>query len=121
MSINLVHFCQTEATVFANDHEGGEAVWQVLNRAEEWIRTQWCDIRHCFQQSIQVVQQIKSDDVATTTTTTTTTSDQTSTQIIGRRRDMLRLAKQYNLGGYAKIGWPGIIIIEGQEYIVNYL
>ena len=128
----LVRFCQSEAIVFADEHDGGEAVWQVLNRAEEWIRTRWHDIlRHCRQSTSknnnvhQVVQQIKSDDVATTTTTT---SDQTSTQILGRRiiyshhiisstkrKDLLRLAKQYNLGGYAKIGWPGIVIIEGQE------
>ena len=120
----LVRFCQSEAIVFADEHDGGEAVWQVLNRAEEWIRTRWHDIlRHCRQSTSknnnvhQVVQQIKSDDVATTTTT----SDQTSTQILGRRiiyshhiisstkrKDLLRLAKQYNLGGYAKIGWPGI-------------
>jgi hypothetical protein len=119
----LVRFCQTEAIEFANEHDGGEAVWQVLNRAEEWIRTRWYDILRYCQQSTsrnnvhQVVRQIKSDDVATTTTATT--SDRNSTQILGRRiiyshhiisstkrKDLLRLAKQYNLGGYAKIGWP---------------
>ena len=85
----LVQFCQTEAIEFANEHDGGEAVWHVLNRAEEWIRTRWYDIlRYCQQSTsknnVHQVGQIKSDDVATTTTTTTT-SDQTSTQILGRR------------------------------------
>jgi hypothetical protein len=128
----LVQFCQTEAIEFANMHDGGEAVWHVLNCAEEWIHItqQWYDILRGCQQSTfnnNVVQQIKSDTVAATATTTTAT-DRTSIQILGRRsiyshhiisstkrKDIVQLATNYNLGGYVKIGWPGIIIIEGKE------
>jgi len=131
----LVQFCQTQAIEFATIHDGGEAVWHVLNCADEWIHTtkQWYDIlRGCRQQSTfnknvhQVVQQIKSADV--TATDTTATTDRTSIQILGRRiiyshhiisstkrKDLRQLATHYKLGGYMKIGWPGIIIIEGHE------
>jgi len=32
-----------------------------------------------------------------------------------KRKAILNLAKEYDLGGFVKIGWPGIIIIEGLE------
>uniref|UniRef100_A0A7S3Y146 Small nuclear ribonucleoprotein Prp3 C-terminal domain-containing protein n=1 Tax=Heterosigma akashiwo TaxID=2829 RepID=A0A7S3Y146_HETAK len=40
-----------------------------------------------------------------------------SHHIIGKekRRDMKAIAKELELGGYCKIGWPGIIILEGEE------
>jgi hypothetical protein len=83
----LIQFCQTEAIEFATIHEGSEAVWHVLNCAEEWIHTtqQWYDILRSCQQSTfnnNIVQQIKSAGV---TATTTATTDRTSIQILGRR------------------------------------
>jgi hypothetical protein len=32
-----------------------------------------------------------------------------------KRKDIVKLTNHYQLGGYVKIGWPGIIIIEGLE------
>jgi hypothetical protein len=32
-----------------------------------------------------------------------------------KRRAIKDLAREHNLGGYAKIGWPGIIVVEGPE------
>ena len=32
-----------------------------------------------------------------------------------KRRDIANLTSEYKLGGYMKIGWPGVILIEGQE------
>jgi len=36
-----------------------------------------------------------------------------------KRRAISDLAKDYQLGGYFKIGWPGIIVIEGREEHCN--
>ena len=36
-----------------------------------------------------------------------------------KRKAISDLGKDYNVGGYYKIGWPGIIIIEGEENSCN--
>jgi len=108
----LVEKCQATAVEVA---ECGEAVWSVLNSAEEF-ESEWKDIL---------------EEYATNTTKPThieSSSNSNNALTLGRRiiyshhiianskrRALKDLASQYKLGGYSKIGWPGVILIEGKE------
>jgi hypothetical protein len=101
----------------AAESMGEEFVFTVLSHADEWILDQWPD--HC-------------KNIANGETTQEAAAAKNSSPskpaILGRRliyshhiiskikrADMKDLASHYKLTGYIKIGWPGIVIIEGTE------
>ena len=114
---SLVSSCRA----IANDHSGEEAVFIVLNHADDWIQEVWPDL--CSQQLVSV----DSGNDDGTKPKVSSVSD-CSTAVWGRRliyshhiistvkrRDIRDLVKHYNLTGFLRFGWPGIIIIEGME------
>ncbi len=109
---HLLQSCRTVATESA----GSESVFLVLSHAETWIEEEWP--KYCLE----------SDDNDTSTATQSTTLHRIDRNILGRklifshhiiakskRKAIGDLAKEYKLGGYFKIGWPGIIVIEGRK------
>jgi hypothetical protein len=106
----LTEACQAAACEFPEQ----EAVWHVFNRADEWIESNWSEIL-IQQEQLQV-------------TKSTDSTKHVPSNILGRRciyshhiianskrKVLAKLAHDYKLGGYVKIGWPGIIIFEGLE------
>lgn len=105
----------------AEDHhpfsDGEEAVFAVLQRADEWIAEEWPNF----------VASSQKEEVVARRNTKTNDEDIDdewwgrnliySHHIIGqqKRADMKALAADLELTGYVKIGWPGIIVIEGLE------
>lgn len=104
----------------AAEMRGDESVFSILSHADEWIQDQWPSFV-CQKDS---------------TTSNNGNSHNTSQEkskggqpiILGRRltyshhiiakikrANMKQLGAYYKLTGYVKIGWPGIIIIEGSE------
>ena len=110
---SLLEACRDEAASL----RGSEAVLTVLSRADEWIQEEWPNL--CTQyQTTTNVQKLQEDAEPSSC----------STQRLGRRliyshhliskvkrADIKDLASHYELTGYMKIGWPGIIVIEGLE------
>jgi hypothetical protein len=108
---SLLEACRDEAASI----RGSEAVLTVLSRADEWIQDEWPNLCTQYQTTLKA-QNLQED------------TDSCSTQRLGRRliyshhliskvkrADIKDLASHYELTGYMKIGWPGIIIIEGLE------
>ena len=107
----------------ASQNIGEESIFLVMSHSEQWIEEEWP--KFC-----------KGDD--TQSTPTESNSPDVSTKqknlhtnqrsMLGRRliyshhiiskikrRDIKRLASDLSLTGYMKVGWPGILIIEGME------
>lgn len=114
----LVNTCQLSASEFAEEHDGGEAVWHVFTEAEEWIDSEW----------LNILQKQEKLSLAKTTSDPTSCNSVQHATILGRRciyshhiianskrKALASLASEYKLGGYVKIGWPGVIIVEGSE------
>ena len=67
------------------------------------------------------------DRETTTTTTTTTTTSTTSTTVSRRllwfhhikakskRKDAVAFARELDLGGFSKPGYPGVVVVEGRR------
>ena len=107
----------------ALDNAGEESVFVVLNRADEWILDQWP--RHCGSMESTTMTSSSSPTRPAISLTLTKSMPRIvlgrrliySHHIISKikRADIKRFASHYNLTGYMKIGWPGLIIIEGNE------
>jgi acylphosphatase len=112
---HLIQACREEADSLV----GMEAVLSVMSRADVWVNDEWpnfsCSALH--------------EEPFDTSVTPVTPS---STSVLGRRliyshhliskikrADIRALASQYDLTGYVKVGWPGIILIEGDEDACN--
>ncbi|KAL7482380.1 hypothetical protein ACHAW6_008084 [Cyclotella cf. meneghiniana] len=113
----LVDTCQAAACDFAEAHDGGEAVWHVFNRADEWIDNVWLDIlsqqeKLSFAKSLNVS---SCDQISRTATLGRRFIYSHHIIANSKRKALASLASEYDLGGYVKIGWPGIIIVEGCE------
>jgi len=104
----------------ASSVPGQEAVFLVLTAAEEWVQETW--------PSILLASVSQSQATTPTTSTEDPLDTPNKTRIWGRRliyshhiiapskrNDLQSLARQYQLSGYVKIGWPGIIVMEGWE------
>eukprot|EP00956_Cyclotella_meneghiniana_P031937 scaffold85715_cov50-Cyclotella_meneghiniana.AAC.1 len=121
---SLVTTCQSAACDYA---QYGESIWHVFHVAEEWIDNDWPNM--LLQQ--QVTQSMKSIDNTPASSSPTSSHNQTTIPIGRRaiyshhiianskRKDLASLAHNYKLGGYVKIGWPGIILFEGDETSVQ--
>ena len=118
-AINALSSLVTECRRVAWDHAGGEAVFAVLARADEWVTADWIDI-------VETVN-VDTNDVAPTDLATKQEND-VGGLVLGRRlihshhiiapskrKAIVELAQHYNIGGCYKYGWPGIIVIEGEE------
>ena len=121
---DLLRACRTVASEYA----GSESVFLVLSRAETWIDEEWPN--YCLGTTTRSLE-INSEEPSTTSIAMKNTADKLETSkpiVLGRklifshhiiakskRKAVGDLAKDYKLGGYFKIGWPGIIIIEGRE------
>ena len=103
----LVEACREQIVV------GEESVFLVLTRAEEWIADNWDDYY-----SMPVTQEsLAMPNIGGSTSVTLGRRLIYSHHIISKikRSDIKQLASQYKLTGYLKIGWPGLILIEGAE------
>jgi hypothetical protein len=97
---------------------GEEAIFTVLSQAEEWIQTVWPTYRYASiiknQNAIVQPSSAPSSDKAAAVLGRTLIH---SHHIIGKKKraDMKDLASELTvkLTGYIKIGWPGLVIIEG--------
>jgi hypothetical protein len=121
---DLLRACRTVATEYA----GSESVFLVLSRAEMWIDEEWPN--YCLGTTTRS-SEFNSGALSTTSIAMKNTAEKfetTKPTVLGRklifshhiiakskRKAVGDLAKDYKLGGYFKIGWPGIIIIEGRE------
>ena len=121
---NLLPSLISSCRKISNEYAGEEAVFIVLNHAEEWIQEEW--------PVLYKSQRDKSNGHGNSPwiapAAQRSLHDGSIVVVLGRRliyshhiiskikrRDIRDLAKQYNLTGYVKIGWPGIIIVEGLE------
>lgn len=116
LAFDMLPHLLTVCRASAKEMAGQEALFTVLSTADEWIHDDWTN----------AMQRLKSNNV--TSGGATERSAQTQNSILlerkliyshhlmskSKRRDILSLAKELRLGGYSKIGWPGIIIIEGR-------
>ena len=97
---------------------GEESVFSVLSHADEWIQDEWPSFCKTDTNS----------DIGSSQNNSPKKSNGDQPIILGRRliyshhiiskikrANMKQLCAYYKLTGYVKIGWPGIIIIEGFE------
>ena len=107
----------------AESLQGQEALLGVFSAAEEWLQDEWT----------RLVTENKANDTGDNTIKTTTESisnptNKPATILLGRRliyshhiiakrkrADLQQLARDLHMTGYIKIGWPGLIILEGTE------
>lgn len=107
----LLEVCREEAAAVV----GAEAVLTVLSRADEWVQEEWPHIRTSPEQPS------KKQEIDKSTLPP-------SKILLGRRliyshhiisktkrSSIKELASHYKLTGYMKIGWPGLLLIEGMK------
>mmetsp|Transcript_19790 Transcript_19790/g.27820 ORF Transcript_19790/g.27820 Transcript_19790/m.27820 type:complete len:506 (+) Transcript_19790:39-1556(+) len=95
---------------------GEEALYSIFSKAEEWVDLEWKKIllpsftQTCGERS-ELKHILKEENIFLARKLIY------SHHIIAKskRKAISDLSRDYSLGGYAKIGWPGIIIIEGEE------
>ncbi|KAL7555067.1 hypothetical protein ACHAWF_018697 [Thalassiosira exigua] len=120
----LVDACRKSAAEVVEDGGGGEAAWTVLARADEWVGAEWEEEREEHARARRGA----SRGSSSTRDGADPATDEIDGATLGRRivyshhiiaafkrRGLADLASQHRLGGYAKIGWPGIILFEGDE------
>ena len=122
MALNGLSSLISKCRQVAQEHAGGEAVFVVLARADEWVSTDWTDIVERTNADVNADTNVSASDKSSNSTR------HGSSFVLGRRlihshhiiatskrKAIVDLAQDYNLGGCYKYGWPGIIIIEGEE------
>jgi Protein of unknown function (DUF1115) len=115
-SPSLLEVCR--GTAF--EHAGEESVFVVLSAAEEWIHERWPALLESNSDGPQQPKEEVNEIIIH------------ETRVLGRRliyshhiiakkkrADIKMLADDYELTGYMKIGWPGLLIIEGDEQDCN--
>ncbi|KAL9189543.1 hypothetical protein ACHAXT_009218 [Thalassiosira profunda] len=111
----LVGSCQQTALETAEAQGGGEAVWSVLSRAEEWTSTEWASLLEEHSKSLACEQPKGADDTHRAIALGRRILYSHHIIANSKRRDIATLTSQYKLGGYMKIGWPGVILIEEER------
>ena len=119
----IPHLVKTCQEVADNVPQGEEAIWQVFQRAQDWVDTEW-------PVSIATAPTTSTSDATSASTSHQENSlNDTSTVVLFGRRliyshhiiakrkraDIQKLATMLQLTGYMKIGWPGLIVLEGLE------
>jgi hypothetical protein len=122
---SLLAACRREA----KNYSGGEALHPFLSCAESWVENQWRAIvssSGTSSNSSNIIWNSAPSSSLPITMEQLTESYKSyklvqrliySHHIIAKskRKSLKDLSTKYNLGGYVKIGWPGIIIMEGLE------
>lgn len=118
----LVEACRNTVQEYLEENGPEEMVYLVFNRADDWIREDWPMIvkDSLVSKEAQKKSGYNHQGVGKEATTSSSSLSRKliySHHIISKikRRDLLKLSQEYELGGFMKIGWPGIIIIEGSE------
>jgi hypothetical protein len=123
----LLLSCRRTADDFSQNAE--EAVFAVLSQADEWIQNEWPVYANAASSDSTLGQDVSSSlSSSNQNSNSNTQSSSSSCIILGRRliyshhiiskqkrSDMRHLASHYKLTGYIKIGWPGIVILEGRD------
>jgi Protein of unknown function (DUF1115) len=109
-------------SVVADEHEhrhGEEAVFAVLQRADDWIGNEWPAIMALakLQNNPRPATNHQLDDAKNDEPVWWGRNLIYSHHIIGKqkRADLQALATELDITGYVKIGWPGLIVLEGLE------
>lgn len=110
----LIQSCQN----IANDMSSQEAIFTIFNYADEWLIDVWTNVINSHQKQQQhhskqnIVNDSNNNNIIIIQLCRTLIY---SHHIIGKekRYDMIHLSSELQLSGFLKIGWPGIIIIEG--------
>ena len=105
-------------TQLAQALQGSEAVLSILQHAEEWVNDQWPEFTEAFSSKSEEERDLQRPNQAVLV----------PNSVLGRRliyshhiiskhkrADLQDLAVEYHLTGFVKIGWPGLIIVEGLE------
>ncbi|CAJ1934509.1 unnamed protein product [Cylindrotheca closterium] len=122
-ALNAIPRLNESCRSIAMEHQEEESVFIVFSQADEWIQDEWPNLCREYQQGGG------SNKSSQRNPHTTTKDKQQSKQLVLGRRliyshhiiskikrgDMKSLASHYKLTGYMKIGWPGLLIIEGLE------
>mmetsp|Transcript_14221 Transcript_14221/g.21016 ORF Transcript_14221/g.21016 Transcript_14221/m.21016 type:complete len:428 (-) Transcript_14221:500-1783(-) len=105
----LVQSCQQQIK------EGEESVLLILTHADEWVEINWPDFlsSECSNEFAPSKNTILPMENKTVLGRRLIYSHHIISKI--KRNDIQNLALHYKLTGYIKIGWPGIILIEGLE------
>jgi hypothetical protein len=111
----LVDNCQEAAMEYSDDHDGGEAVWHVLTRADEWIDAKWLGILQRHEKSISDAPDADAGRVHCRATLGRRIIYSHHIIANSKRKALVLLSSESRLGGFVKIGWPGVIVIEGSE------
>lgn len=99
--------------------EGSEAVLSLLQFADEWVSDHW----PTFVSMLNYDPQGNRGDSSSSGTATLVPSPVFGRRLIyshhiiakRKRAEIQALASEHKLSGFVKIGWPGIIIVEGLE------
>lgn len=107
----LIAACRAESC----ENAGNEAIFPILSCADTWVENEW---REVLSVSLSIAKKAAKHPTLEKSASTKFILDRKliySHQIIARskRKSLKDLALMYKIGGYVKIGWPGIIIIEG--------
>jgi hypothetical protein len=119
-ALNALPRLVKKAQQMADECIGEEAVFTVLSRVEEWVfQGEWFDFYQDFvrddstqkDEGQQLPENVRPVKVFFTRHLIY------SHHIISKikRADIKALASEYQLSGYMKIGWPGLLILEGRE------
>lgn len=124
---SLVKLCRTVAESMV----GSEAMWTVLSLAQEWMTDELPGVIGKAAESSSSVVVSSSESKSPNKLNhpaRDSTAQKTTSILLGRRliyshhiistkkRSVMRqLASELHLTGYVKIGWPGVIILEGLE------
>ena len=112
---NLLNSCRD----IANALEGSEAVLSVFQHADDWVVDHWPTILAGLGQQQEqrgVVEDSKPSAVLVPSPVFGRRLIYSHHIIAKRKRtDLQALASEHKLTGFVKIGWPGLILIEGLE------
>lgn len=119
---SLLSSCETAAS----SAPGQEAVFLVLAAADEWLSDPWPALFSKYNTMQQSTEHLpfKDSNCAANTDESVILGRRLiySHHIISnqKRKDIQDLAKHYNLSGFVKIGWPGLIVLEGLDEDCNH-
>lgn len=108
----------------AQENSGEESVLSVFHCADTWTQEIWPELlqSHLEERTRTTSQSKASLSLQKHQQQSTNTIELGRRAIFShhiinntKRKFILNLAAQYELGGYMKIGWPGVILIEGLE------
>ena len=119
LALNALPDFLATCRLVASKNLGEESVFLVLNRAEAWIQEEWPQYCKTHPSTAAAAAAVKEE---------TPSPNQGVSSVLGRRLiyshhiiskikrgDIKKLSSEYNLTGYMKVGWPGLLIIEGRE------